>query len=64
MLILAVNDFGIKYSDMIDIEHLLASLYHNYTISVDKSDRHYCSLTLDWNYTKHYVGISMPGYVS
>ena len=49
MLILAVNDFGIKYSDMIDIEHLLVSLHHNYTISVDMSGCHYYGLTLNWN---------------
>ena len=64
MLTLAVDDFGIKYVDMKDIQHIIASLCHNYVILVNMSGHHYCGLTLYWNYNKTYVNISILGYTS
>ena len=58
MFTLVVDDFGIKYFHMQDIQHLLASLQSNYMISVDMSGRHYCGLTLD------YVDIYITGYIN
>ena len=60
---LCVNDFGIKYSNMDDANHLLNTLQTYYKISTDWSGTQYCGLTLDWNYLKRYVDVSMPGYV-
>ena len=60
---LCVDDFGIKYYSKADANHLLACLRENYKISVDWEGKNYCGLTLDWNYEKGYVDISIPGYV-
>ena len=60
---LCVDDFGIKYFSKEDVNHLLASLRQNYKISVDWEGKNYCGLTLEWNYEKGYVDISMPGYI-
>ena len=60
---LAVDDFGIKYFNMPDLEHVLDALRQSYTISVDKSGSQYCGLAIKWNYDENYVDISMPGYI-
>jgi hypothetical protein len=35
----------------------------NYNISSDWNGSAYCGLTLDWDYKKHTVDLSMPGYI-
>ena len=40
MFTLTVNNFGIKYSYMKDIQHLLASIWHNYIILINILGRH------------------------
>ena len=60
---LCVDDFGIKYFNKSDADHLLSSLQEHYKISVDWEGKNYCGLTLDWNYSKGYVDISMLGYI-
>ncbi len=60
---LCVDDFGIKYFNQDDADHLLNALRAHYKISVDTEGKNYCGLTIEWNYAKGYVDISMPGYV-
>ena len=60
---LAVDDFGIKYFNDADLEHLLDALRSSYTISVDRTGSQYCGLAINWNYEEKYVDISMPGYI-
>jgi hypothetical protein len=60
---LCVDDFGIKYFNDADRDHLLNALKSNYRISTDLEGKHYCGLTLDWNYAQKFVEISMPEYV-
>jgi len=60
---LCIDDFGVKYFDKADINHLINSLQHNYKLSTDFSGRNYCGLTIDWHYANEFVDISMPGYV-
>ncbi len=60
---LCVDDFGIKYQNKQDVEHLITTLKHNYNITIDWSGRNYCGLTLDWDYHAKHVDISMPGYI-
>ena len=60
---LCVDDFGIKYFNKDDADHLLTSLQNHYTVTKDWEGKNFCGLTLDWNYTKQYVDISMPKYV-
>jgi hypothetical protein len=58
-----VDDFWVKYFKPEDAQHLLDTLELFYTISVDMEGRNYCGLTIDWNYSKGYVDISMSGYI-
>ena len=60
---LCVDDFGVKYFNKDNAEHLIKALDVHYDISVDWTGHNYCRLTLDWNYDQGYVDISMPGYV-
>jgi Reverse transcriptase (RNA-dependent DNA polymerase) len=61
---LVVDDFGIKYTDIADAEHLLATLRAHYTISLDMSGTRYCGLTIAWDYNCRTCDISMPGYIA
>ena len=60
---LCVDDFGIKYMNTNDLDHLLTTLKGNYGVTVDIAGKNFCGLTLDWNYPDGYVDISMPGYI-
>ena len=60
---LAVNDFGIKYFNKADADHLFAALETKYNLTKDWTGTSYLGLTLDWNYNSDYVDISMPQYV-
>ena len=60
---LCVDDFGIKYIDRADANHLLNCLRQIYAISVGWSGKNYIGLTLNWDYKKRKVTISMPKYI-
>ena len=60
---LCVDDFGIKYFNKEDAQHLLSSLQNHYTVTTDWEGKNFCGLTLDWNYDKQFVDISMPKYI-
>ena len=60
---LCVDDFGVKYYNVDDANHLLDALRKSYKITVDWKGQNYCGLTINWNYKEGYVDISMPGYV-
>jgi hypothetical protein len=57
---LCVDDFGIKFFNEDDANHLIATLEKYYKISVDRNGGHYCSLTLNWHYKDKYVDVLMP----
>jgi hypothetical protein len=61
--LLVVDDFGLKYTDKADAEHLVKTLAVLYQVSTGWTGTLYCGLTIDWNYADHHVNISMPGYV-
>jgi hypothetical protein len=61
---LVVDDFGIKYVGKDNADHLLNALKNLYTITTDWTGSLYCGLTINWDYDKHHVDISMPGYVT
>ena len=61
---LCVDDFGVKYFQKSDINHLISSLQKYYKLSTDFSGKNYCGLTLTWNYDDGYVDVSMPDYVT
>jgi hypothetical protein len=61
---LCVDDFGVKYFNQNDADHLIHALQTSgYAITIDMKGENYCGLKLEWNYDKGYVDISMPGYV-
>jgi len=61
---LVVDDFGVKYKNKEDVEQLISLLQRNgYTLSLDWTGSKYLGFHLDWQYTKNYVDLSLPGYV-
>ena len=60
---LVVDDFGVKYVNKEDAEHLESALKSNYPITTDWSGNKYIGINLDWNYKKKEMRTSMPGYV-
>jgi hypothetical protein len=59
---LVVVDFGVKYVDMANVDHLIASIKMMYTLTKDWTGDLYCSIKLGWDYKKHTINISMLGY--
>jgi len=60
---LIVDDFGVKYINKDNVEHLMSVLQQDYEIDTDWDGTRYLGLTLDWDYIKHKVHCSMPGYI-
>jgi hypothetical protein len=58
-----VDDFGVKYIGREHAEHLMACNKKKYNISSDWNGAAYCGLTLEWDYKKCTVDLSMPGYI-
>lgn len=60
---LVVDDFGVKYVNQADVDHLIASVKQTYTLTEDWSGDLYCVIKLDWDYVNQTVDIFMPGYI-
>ena len=60
---LVVDNFGIKYTNKDDIDHLFAAIKDGYSLKIDWEGAKYVGIDLDWNYTKREVILSMKGYV-
>ena len=58
-----MDEFGVKYFNTDDTEHLLEYLKKHYAIWKYWEGRNYPGLTVDWNYKDDYVDLSMPEYV-
>jgi hypothetical protein len=63
MFTLIVDDFGVKYVDKADVDHLIASIKMTYTLTKDWSGDLCCGIKLEWDYKNWTVDISMPGYI-
>ncbi len=61
--ILVVDDFGVKYVNKDDVDHLIASIKKNYMLTKDRTGNLYCGIQLDCDYAGWTVDISMPGYI-
>ena len=48
---------------MYDAHHLINAINKKIKCSIDWEGQNYLGLTLDWNYNKKYVDISIPGYI-
>jgi hypothetical protein len=60
---LVVDDFGVKYTNKDDVQHLVSVLKKDYEIDIDWEGTRYLGLMLDWDYAAHKVHLSMPGYI-
>ena len=60
---LIVDDFRVKYVGKKHSNHLINVLEKHYTVAEDCEDEKYGGITLDWDYTKRQVHLSMPEYV-
>ena len=60
---LVVDNFGIKYCSTDDAIHLLTCLRALYEITTDWTGSLYIGFTLQWNYKKRWVELSIPSYI-
>jgi hypothetical protein len=60
---LVVDNFGVKYVGKKDAQHLKNALEEHYKLTCDWIGKHYIRITLDWDYNKCQVHLSMPNYM-
>ena len=60
---LVVDDFGIKYHNRDDVDHLLGALRELFVITVDWNGSKYLGITLRFDATLRTVSLSMPDYI-
>jgi hypothetical protein len=58
-----VDDFGIKYVNEDNKNHLVGVLCKKYKISEDLTGNKYCGMHTDWDYKAGTCDISMPSYI-
>jgi hypothetical protein len=64
MFCLVVDDFGIKVTNMHDMDHLVNALKEHYTIAINMIGSLFCGIHLTWNYTLGPVNCHTPGYIN
>ncbi len=60
---LVVDDFGVKFVNKADVDHLISGIKKTYTLTEDWTGNLYCGITLEWDYVGRTVDILMPGYI-
>ncbi|CAM9543425.1 unnamed protein product, partial [Ectocarpus fasciculatus] len=60
---LIVDDFGVKYTNRADVEHLITTLSSVYEVHVDWTGDRFLGITLDWDYHARSVRTSLPDFV-
>jgi hypothetical protein len=60
---LVVDDFEVKYVGKEHAQHLKNTLEQHYKLTCDWTGTRYIGITLDWDYNKRQVHLSMPNYV-
>ncbi len=60
---LVVDDFGVKYVGKEHAQRLKNALKEHYKLTCDWTGKRYIGITLDWDYDKCHVHVSMPNYV-
>ena len=53
-----------KYVGRSHAKHLVPTLRNYHTLITDWEGILYCGITLKWDYTRHTVNLSMPGYIN
>ena len=60
---LVVDDFGVKYTNKADADHLIKTIEARYPITINWEPNFYLGMTMEWDYKNRTVTLSMPGYV-
>ena len=60
---LCVDDFGVKYFDKKDVQHLITAIESKYTVKTDWTGRNFLGFSIDWQYDKGHVNLTMPKYI-
>jgi hypothetical protein len=60
---LVVDNFGVKYTNQGDVDHLIGSLKKDYELTEDWDSNLYCGIKLKWDYDARTLDILMPGYI-
>ena len=58
-----MDDFGVKYTGKEHATHLVNALKRHYETTEDWTGTLYAGITLEWDYNKCTVDLSMPGYI-
>ena len=58
-----MDDFGVKYVGEEHAQHLKNTLEEHYKLTCNWTGTQYIGITLDWDYKKQQVHLSMPNYV-
>jgi hypothetical protein len=61
---LVVDDFGVKYSDITDYNHLRRILELQYEVTGSSTGTKYLGFTVDHNRTDRTITLSLPGYIA
>jgi hypothetical protein len=61
--ILVVDDFGVKHVGAEHAQHIIAALEADYIVSKYWTGGLYYGITLNWDYAKKHVDLSMPSYI-
>ena len=59
---LLVDDFGVRYVNKEDAEHLMSVSKQNYEVTEDWEGGRYIGMHLRWDYSGRKVHFAMPGY--
>jgi hypothetical protein len=62
-IVLAVDNFGIKYFTKEDLDHLANTLKKYYDVKIDPDGKELVKIELDWDYTNKKVHLSMKTYL-
>ncbi len=60
---LVVDNFGIKVTNMHDMDCLVSALKEHYTMAIDMMGSLFYGIHLTWNYTLGHVDCHMPRYI-
>ena len=60
---LVVDDFEVKFISKEHSQYLLDCLTTHYNVSTDWKGEKFIGLTLDWDYGKQEMNMSVPGYI-
>ena len=59
-----IDDFGIKVTNMHDMDHLVNALKEHYTVAINMTGSLFCGINLTWNYMLGHVDCHMPRYIN